>query len=282
MKTLSSIASVRTWCSTQRGKIVFVPTMGALHAGHLALIRHARSLAGSTGRVAVSIFVNPTQFAPGEDFKKYPRDAKRDASLCREAGVDLLFTPEAAKMYPADASTRIEENLVSQPLCGAQRPGHFSGVCTIVAKLFLILRPDIAVFGEKDWQQLVVLRRMVRDLNFPIRLVGHPIVREADGLALSSRNRYLSSTERAAAPEIFATLKAAKKRVSDGEKNIPALRRFVISRLKKIPNVKLDYAEIVDAESLQPLNKASRAILAVAVKLGKTRLIDNIKLPLRA
>lgn len=256
--------------------------MGALHAGHLALIRHARSLAGSTGRVAVSIFVNPTQFAPGEDFKKYPRDAKRDASLCREAGVDLLFTPEAAKMYPADASTRIEENLVSQPLCGAQRPGHFSGVCTIVAKLFLILRPDIAVFGEKDWQQLVVLRRMVRDLNFPIRLVGHPIVREADGLALSSRNRYLSSTERAAAPEIFATLKAAKKRVSDGEKNIPALRRFVISRLKKIPNVKLDYAEIVDAESLQPLNKASRAILAVAVKLGKTRLIDNIKLPLRA
>ncbi|MFV0336730.1 MAG: pantoate--beta-alanine ligase [Chthoniobacterales bacterium] len=286
MKKLSGIDSVRIWRSKQRGKIVLVPTMGALHSGHLALIRRAKSLAGPDGCVVVSIFVNPTQFGPNEDFKKYPRDLQRDLKLCREAGVELVFSPSVEKIYSADASTMIEETQVSEPLCGSGRPGHFSGVCTIVAKLFLILSPDVAIFGEKDWQQLVVLRRMVRDLNFPVRIVSHQIVREVDGLAMSSRNQYLTAPQRTAAPEIYAALQAVKKRAQAGEKKISSLRRFLISRLKKISAAEIEYAEILEAETLQPLQSSgkkssSQAIAAVAVKLGNTRLIDNIRFTLR-
>ena len=251
--------------------------MGALHEGHLALIRRARVLAGGEGTVTVSIFVNPTQFGPKEDFSRYPRPIKEDAALCREAGVDLLFTPTAEAMYAPDHSTWVDEGLLSGVLCGASRPGHFRGVCTVVSKLFNILGPDIAVFGKKDAQQLAIVRRMVRDLNFPVKIVGLDTVRESDGLALSSRNRYLTPEEREQAPILRQALLSARKAWSEG--CTPAkLRQRVVSAIEKAPLTAIDYVEVCDAETLGAPGPNSKGLLiAVAVFFGKTRLIDNLE-----
>lgn len=251
--------------------------MGALHRGHAELIRRARALAGRDGSVVVSIFVNPTQFGPKEDFSSYPRPEKADLALCREMGADAVFLPPVEEMYSLDASVFVDESRLSNGLCGASRPGHFRGVCTVVAKLFLIVQPDIAVFGEKDWQQLAVLRRMARDLNFPIRIVGHPTIREPDGLAVSSRNAYLTPEERAVAPGFFAALKAAAARKSPA-----AILREAERRVAKIPGARLDYVSLVDSETLEPARNLSReTTLAAAVFLGRARLIDNIQIPPR-
>lgn len=246
--------------------------MGALHAGHAALIRRARQLAGRSGTVVVSIFVNPTQFGPKEDFSRYPRPWKNDLAVCRTGGVDGVFAPGPEEMYREGHSVFVDESVLSLPLCGASRPGHFRGVCTVVAKLFLILQPDSAVFGEKDWQQLAVIRRMVRDLNLPVRVVGFPTVREADGLAVSSRNTYLTPGERALAPRIAAALREAAGAATCGS-ILQRGRRL----LEKIPGARVDYLELVDAETLAPARSFRRPLrLATAVFLGRTRLIDNV------
>ena len=256
--------------------------MGALHEGHAALIRRARRVAGAKGSVVVSIFVNPTQFGPKEDFDRYPRTFLQDRTLCLREGVDLLFHPPAGEMYAGDASISVHESSLSMGLCGASRPGHFDGVCTVVAMLFQIVRPDIALFGEKDWQQLAIIRRMVRDLRIPIKVMGFSTVREEDGLALSSRNRLLTPEERSLAPRIYQALTAAVMEREAGELSVVKLRRRLIADLAAIPGAEVDYAEIVDAGSLRPLKKldgqsSSRAL--VAVRLGSVRLIDNIDLP---
>lgn len=275
MKILKTIPQVRPWRNSAASKTVLVPTMGALHHGHATLIRLARKTAGPLGRVLVSIFVNPAQFGPKEDFASYPRPLRADLDLCHKNGADAVFHPAAAEMYAGDASVSVEETSLSTTLCGRSRPGHFRGVCTVVAKLFLITSPTHAVFGEKDWQQLVILRRMVRDLNFPITIVPCPTVREFDGLAASSRNSYLNSQERLFTPDIHLSLKAAATRRTPSQV-VEAARKGI----SKIPGVHIDYIEAVDAESLQPLrNRRSGGRLAVAVYLGKTRLIDNIPLP---
>ena len=257
--------------------MVLVPTMGALHDGHAALVRRARKLAGKRGNVIVSIFVNPIQFGPNEDFSKYPRSLSKDLEICRTCGADLVFKPSAEQMYYEDRSVFVDESSLSHRLCGASRPGHFRGVCTVVAKLFLTLRPEVAVFGEKDWQQLAIIRRMVRDLNFSIRIVGHPTIREPDGLAMSSRNNYLTAEERSVAPKIYAALRAAAAGRQVGD-ILKAGRR----RIRDIPGARIDYLELVDAETIQPVKDFRRPMrLAVAVFLGKARLIDNIAIPPR-
>ncbi len=255
--------------------VVLVPTMGALHGGHLSLIRRARKLAGTRGTVMASIFVNPTQFGPGEDFSRYPRPFSRDRRLCLEAGVDVIFHPQPADIYPVDFSTYVNEERLSAGLCGRARPGHFRGVCTVVLKLFNILQPDAAVFGEKDYQQAAVIRRMVRDLNVPVRIVTAPTVREADGLALSSRNSYLSPEERAQAPVIRRALLMAR----DAASARPAgLEKLVRRELAKAPLARIDYVEALDAETLEQPGRSTRGlVIACAVFFGRTRLIDNIR-----
>lgn len=286
MKAIRLPASVAQVCREAPRPLVLVPTMGALHEGHLALIRQARSLADqggggqSRGSVVVSLFVNPTQFGPKEDFSQYPRTLEEDTEKCRSAGVDFLFTPEAAGMYAADHSVWVDEEQLSGVLCGASRPGHFRGVCTVVTKLFNLIAPDIALFGEKDAQQLAIIRRLVRDLDFQVKIVGAPTVREPDGLALSSRNRYLSAEERAQAP----VLREALLQAAEAHKRTPlapeALKALVVERIGRAPLAKIDYVEVVDAESLGPPSSASaRWLVALAVFFGKTRLIDNITLP---
>jgi pantoate--beta-alanine ligase len=255
---------------------VLVPTMGALHAGHVSLIRQARENAGAEGEVVVSIFVNPLQFEPGSDFSHYPRPQLADEAVCRAEAVDLIFRPAPNEMYFDDRSTFVEETSLSQRLCGASRPGHFRGVTTVVTKLFHLLAPDAAVFGEKDFQQLAIVRRMIRDLDFPIEILAGPTVRELDGLALSSRNQYLSERERAQAPVIrTALLKAAESPERSAEKVLGLVRRTI----EAAPLARIDYAEIVGADDLQPrLTIMPRTLLAVAVFFGRTRLIDNILL----
>jgi pantoate--beta-alanine ligase len=252
--------------------------MGALHHGHLALVSEARKLAGRNGTVVVSIFVNPTQFGPTEDFAAYPRPVHRDRMLCRNAGVDLLFMPPVEEMIFPDASVFVhEEDHLSSVLCGRSRPGHFRGVCTVVAKLFHIVDPDIAIFGEKDWQQLAILRRMARDLFFRVKIVGYPIVREPDGLAVSSRNVYLSDAERETAPGFCLALRQAV------QKSTPAaIEREAVRLLSRLPGCRVDYVQVVDSESLQPAkNLRKPTTLAGAIFLGRTRLIDNIQIPIR-
>ena len=261
----------------QGQKTVLVPTMGYYHAGHESLVRHARSVGD---KVVVSLFVNPAQFGPSEDLEAYPRDFERDCALLRACGVDVLFAPEPESMYAPDHATWVEVPRLAGTLCGVSRPIHFRGVCTVVLKLFMLTQPRVAVFGEKDWQQLAIIRRMVRDLNVPVEIVGQPIVREADGLALSSRNVYLTSEERAVAPQIHASLRMAADLVAAGE-NSPAriadaIRSFWRERL---PGGAEDYIALVDPESLEPLESLDSASLcAVAVRLGKARLIDNMLL----
>lgn len=278
MKVLRAPGSLRRYRRQVSGPVVLVPTMGALHRGHLALIRRGRKLAARGGTLVVSIFVNPTQFGPSEDYAAYPRPLARDLGLCREAGVDAVFGPSAETMYAADASVRVVETRLSTILCGASRPGHFNGVCTVVAKLFNLVRPDAAVFGCKDWQQLVVVRRMARDLDFPVRVIGHPTVRDRDGLALSSRNAYLNLEQRAAAPGIFAALREARAAVRHGEDSVAEVRRALLRDLRRIPGAAVDYAEVLTRDSLLPLKKINVPVtMAVAVRLGRARLVDNIQ-----
>ena len=256
--------------------VALVPTMGALHAGHLALVDRARREVGRRGIVVVSIFVNPLQFGPKEDLSRYPRPLRRDLALCREHGVDHVFHPDAAGMYAPGRSVFIDESLLTGSLCGRSRPGHFSGVCTVVAKLFNLVRPTVAVFGEKDYQQLAIIRQMVRDLNFPLRIVGHEIVREPDGLALSSRNVYLTPEERAQVTVLRRALRRVRERADAGERSTARLRQMLARELATAPLARVDYAEIVDAADLQPVKTLERpALAALAVFFGRTRLIDN-------
>jgi pantoate--beta-alanine ligase len=254
-------------------RIAVVPTMGALHEGHLALLRAARARADI---VILTIFVNPTQFGPNEDLAKYPRDEAGDIAKARACGIDLAFCPDASTMYPPGAQTFVEVRELSQPMCGARRPGHFAGVATIVTKLFHITKPHLAVFGEKDFQQLAIIRRMVRDLDFGIEILGVPIVREADGLALSSRNAYLSADERRAALSLSKGLAAAEARFAAGERDVAALLAAARAPIDAEPIMRLDYLELRDADELTPIETVTRrAVLAVAAFAGTTRLIDN-------
>src|SRR4051812_30818689 len=258
---------------------MLVPTMGALHRGHGELISLARQVAGTDGEVVVSIFVTPLQFAPGGDYDKYPRPEADDDEFCREAGVDLLFRPSAAEMYAPDFSVSVEETVLANTLCGRSRPGHFRGVCTVVTKLFHLLSPDAAVFGEKDFQQLAIIRRMVRDLNFPVEIIGAPTVREADGLACSSRNQYLNETERAQAAVLQRSLQGARRRAKAGTTSTRELLQAAREMVATAPLARIDYLEIVNAETLQPVTEAGPgSLIAVAAFFGKTRLIDNLRL----
>ena len=274
MRTLGTLAETATFRATARSPVVLVPTMGALHAGHAALIDAARARAGTSGTVVVSIFVNPTQFGPNEDLAKYPRTFEVDLALCKAHGADAVFAPTADEMYRIGDSTFVDETELARGLCGASRPGHFRGVCTVVAKLFNIIRPAAAVFGEKDYQQLAVIRRMARDLFFGIEIIGHPTVREADGLALSSRNRYLSADERRRAAAFPAALSAAAQE-TETAKILAKATDLIIEGTGSTPQ----YVEVIDAETLEPLTVLNRpAVLAAAVKIGETRLIDNVRL----
>jgi len=255
---------------------VLVPTMGALHKAHGELTKVARERAGADGEVAVSIFVNPLQFEPGSDYERYPRPEKADEDFCRDAGVDLLFRPSIEEMYFDDRSTFVEEISLSSVLEGKSRPGHFRGVCTVVAKLFNVLTPDAAVFGEKDFQQLAIVRRMVRDLNFNIDIIAVPTVREEDGLACSSRNQYLNLEEQKQATVLHKALLAAANASEKSARGIVDLARKMIG---EAPLARIDYVELVDAETLQPVEMVRpNSLLALAVFFGKTRLIDNILL----
>ncbi len=267
---------MKTWSETVRARglrIGFVPTMGYFHEGHLALMRRARELAD---KVVVSLFVNPIQFGPREDFKTYPRDLERDARLAEEVGVDVLFVPEIEEMYPPDFQTVVEVTELSKPLCGARRPGHFRGVTTVVLKLFNIVKPHLAVFGLKDYQQYLVIRQMVRDLNLEVEIVGHPTVREKDGLAMSSRNVYLSPEERASATCLYQALKLAEEKIRAGEREVSRLEeelsRFILSH----PHTRIDYIEFCNPETLAPVHRIEGPVLlALAVFVGPARLIDN-------
>jgi pantoate--beta-alanine ligase len=253
--------------------------MGALHKAHLELVRVARERAGKDGEVAVSIFVNPLQFEPGSDYECYPRPEKADEDFCRDAGVDLLFRPASAEMYLEDRSTFVEETSLSGVLEGKSRPGHFRGVCTVVAKLFDILAPDAAIFGEKDFQQLAIVRRMVRDLNFKIDIIAVPTVREEDGLACSSRNQYLTTEERKQATILRKALLKGGDMARAGETKAARIVSAVRETIGQAPLARIDYVDLVDADGFQPLELVkANSLLAIAVFFGKTRLIDNILL----
>jgi len=256
--------------------IGFVPTMGALHEGHLSLVRLARE---RTGKVVVSIFVNPAQFGPQEDFARYPRQPEKDAEMLKSAGCDLLFLPDVETIYPPGHTAFVEPGGPAEGLEGALRPGHFRGVATVVSALFNLVRPDVAVFGKKDAQQLAVIRRMVRDLHFPVDIVAGETVREADGLALSSRNAYLTPEERRAAPVLSKALRAAGQAIAAGERRGDEVRRVMREILESKPLARTEYAEVVDAETFQPVDTlAGGLVLPLAVRLGGTRLIDNFQL----
>ena len=254
-------------------RIAVVPTMGALHDGHLTLLRAAR---GRADVVILTIFVNPTQFAPTEDLARYPRDEAGDLAKARSCGIDLAFCPDAAAMYPPNAQTFVEVRELAKPLCGASRPGHFAGVATVVTKLFHATLPHLAVFGEKDYQQLAIIRRMVRDLDFDIEIASVPIVREADGVALSSRNAFLAPDQRIAARGLSAGLAAAEAALAAGERSAPRLVALARAPLDAEPLVRVDYVELRDADELTPIEVVDRrAVLAIAAFVGTTRLIDN-------
>lgn len=276
MQIVSSIEELRSIIKWWRGEghsIGLVPTMGYLHEGHKSLIVKAVS---ENDRVVVSDFVNPTQFGPNEDLSSYPRDLNRDAALCEEAGADVVFHPEPEEMYDKGSCTFVDMDSLTKGLCGKTRPTHFRGVCTVVSKLFHIVTPDRAYFGQKDAQQLAVVRRMVRDLNFGISIVGCPIVREEDGLAMSSRNTYLSPKEREAALVLHKSLEIAEGMAKSGEQDAGKLISAIVKSIKSEPLARIDYVELVDAETLEPVKTVKAPILAaIAVYIGKTRLIDN-------
>ena len=303
MQIVSSIAAMQRRAGKWRRagtRIGFVPTMGYLHAGHLSLVRRARQAVGKSGKVVVSIYVNPTQFAPTEDLSKYPRDLKRDLKLLRELKVDVVFTPSDAEMYPwwgeapdepglattarGDArptsfSTYVVEEKLSQPMEGASRPTHFRGVTTVVAKLFNLVLPNVAVFGQKDFQQAAVIKRMVADLNFPVKIIVAPTLRERDGLAMSSRNKFLDSEQRAQAVILFHALQAAKAAVKKKPVSAAHLKADLKEFITAAPLARLDYVEFFDPETLEPAKQVKRGTqMALAVFFGKTRLIDNAQL----
>jgi pantoate--beta-alanine ligase len=284
METVATAAALRDAVAAARAagrRVGLVPTMGALHAGHLALVEAARreTAGGRPGLVVASVFVNPTQFGPHEDFARYPRQPEKDSAMLVQAGCDLLFMPAVETIYPPGATTTIDVAGVSAGLEGAERPGHFRGVATVVSALFHLVAPDVAVFGEKDAQQLAVLRRLVRDQHFPVEIVGHPIVREADGLALSSRNAYLTPEERRAAAVLFRTLERARRTIAAGEREAEPLKRLLRASLAEEPLAVVDYAEVVDAETFQPVPVlAGRIVIPLAVRFGRTRLLDNLQL----
>jgi len=287
--------AARSW--NRRGvRVGFVPTMGYLHAGHLSLVREARRRAGKNGKVVVSIYVNPTQFAPTEDLAKYPRDLKRDLKLCRDTGVDVVFTPNDAEMYPSETGSRrcesaddprfdkrgytcVVEEKLSRTMEGAARPTHFRGVTTVVAKLFNLVLPDVAVFGQKDFQQAAIIKRMVADLNFPVKIIIAPTVREADGLAMSSRNKFLDAEQRAQAVILFHSLQAASLAVKAKPVSAARLKADLKEFITAAPLARLDYVEFFDPETLVPFAQVKRGTqMALAVFFGKTRLIDNGRL----
>ena len=274
LRTLDDLASERA----SRGgmNVALVPTMGALHDGHLALVRAGRTAAE---RVIASVFVNPTQFGPREDYARYPRQPEKDAELLAAAGCDFLFLPEAETVYPPGHATFVDPQGAALGLEGDRRPGHFRGVATVVAALFQLVSPDVAVFGEKDAQQLAVVRQMARDLHLPVRIQGHPIVRSTDGVALSSRNAYLSPEERRAAAVLYRTLQAARSLVEVGARHAAPLREVMFAGLASEPLCQPEYAEVVDADTFQPLDRLrGRVVLPVAARFGVTRLLDNLHL----
>lgn len=276
MRVVKSVKEVRDavkeW-KAQGLSVGFVPTMGYLHEGHESLIKKAVK---DNDRVVVSIFVNPMQFGPTEDLDKYPRDLERDSKLCENAGANLIFHPEKEEMYFEDFSSYVDINGLSDELCGKSRPIHFRGVCTVVTKLFNIVNPDRAYFGEKDAQQLAIIRRFVRDLNIDIEIIGCPIIREEDGLAKSSRNTYLSKEERQAALILSQSLNLAKDAINSGEGNSSVVIDIISNSIKKEPLAKIDYIEVVDSLSMKPVKTIEKSVLvAIAVYIGKTRLIDN-------
>ena len=274
MRIIRTIAEAQAQPHAKRR--VLVPTMGALHKAHGEMVRVAREHAGHDGEVALSIFVNPLQFEPGSDYERYPRPEKTDEEFCRNAGVDFLFRPSVAEMYAEDRSVFVEESSLSSTLEGKSRPGHFRGVCTVVAKLFNILSADVALFGEKDFQQLVIVRRMVRDLNFKTNIIAVPTLREEDGLACSSRNQYLSLEERKQATVLHKALRAA---ANAGNKSAREIVDLVSKVIGESPLARIDYVELVDTETLQQVETIRpNSLLALAVFFGKTRLIDNIRL----
>lgn len=276
MKIIETVEEMKKFSEEMREKkktIGFVPTMGYLHEGHLSLVRRARN---ENDVVVVSIFVNPTQFGPNEDYERYPRDFERDRKLLEKENVDCIFHPSVEEMYPPDFSTYVEETKLSKHLCGRSRPGHFRGVCTVVTKLFNIVKPHRAYFGQKDAQQFRVLRRMVRDLNMDVEMIECPIVREPDGLAMSSRNVYLSPEERQQALSLYQSLKIAENLYLNGERDAEKIKEEMIKHLSRFDKVKIDYVEIVDEETLEPVEKIDRkVIVAVAAWVGNARLIDN-------
>ena len=277
MQVHTTIADLSRWRANAGVPVGFVPTMGFLHAGHLSLIRRARA---ENASVVVSIFVNPTQFGPGEDFQRYPRDLNRDLGLIESAQVDAVFTPTVDEMYPPGSSTVVEVESLSGILEGASRPGHFRGVATVVCTLFHLVQPHRAYFGEKDYQQLLVIQRMVRDLQMPVEVIGCPTVREPDGLAMSSRNVYLSPPERAAAATLSGVLSDAKRLFQGGVRDALTLQNSVQSLLAAEPLIRIDYVAVVQPHTLQPLTTLGPdgAVICLAVWLGKTRLIDNLRL----
>lgn len=279
MQVARTKEELRAFLAPVRGRrLVLVPTMGALHEGHASLLRQARELAGGQGIVVASVFLNPVQFDNASDLATYPRTPESDLAVCEACGVDVVFMPTPEVMYCEDRSIRLEETHLSTVLCGARRPGHFAGVCMVVTKLFNLVQPTDAVFGKKDYQQLAILRRLVRDLDIPVRLHGAEIVRGEDGLALSSRNVRLTPEHRAAAPAIRRSLLEASRSYRAG-KPAAEVCAAVVSALEAIPGVRVDYAELVDAETLHPQADESRlALLAVAAYFGEVRLIDNIEL----
>jgi len=276
MRVIESPGEMTAWSreiGRQGHSVALVPTMGYFHAGHLALMERAGRLAD---KKVVSLFVNPKQFGPGEDLDRYPSDPARDIELARSKGVDVLFAPTASSMYEPEFSTSVHVAGVSEGYCGASRPGHFDGVATVVAKLFNIVQPGFAVFGEKDWQQLAVIRRMTADLNLPVEIVAHPTVREEDGLAMSSRNTYLSPEERRQATCLYRSLQLARQLVGEGERNPSRLVEEVRRFLATIPAASVDYVAIVDGRNLLDIPVVDRySLLLLAVRIGSTRLIDN-------
>lgn len=276
MRLITTAKEMLAWSRAERRagrRVAFVPTMGALHEGHLSLLREGKQRAD---RLALSIYVNPTQFGPAEDLSRYPRDLEGDLEKAEKEETDAVFVPSDAEMYPQGSQTFVSVEGLAQFLCGASRPGHFRGVATVVAQLFHVVEPDVAIFGEKDYQQLALIRRMARDLAFPVEIVGAPIVREPDGLAMSSRNRYLSPEERRAALSLSASLAEARRIVEGGESE----SERILARIREIVGaagiLRLDYAAVVDAQTLEDLPRLDPpAVIALAAFVGKTRLIDN-------
>jgi pantoate--beta-alanine ligase len=280
IKKSKLMASTSELLKSKGEKIGLVPTMGCLHKGHISLIERART---ECTKVIVSIFVNPMQFGPEEDFARYPRNFKTDCSFCQKAGVDYIFFPSTDEMYEKDYKTFIEVRDLGDVMCGTARPGHFKGVCTVVLKLFNIIRPNIAYFGQKDYQQLVIIRKMTKDLNAPMEIAECPTAREEDGLAISSRNKYLSSDERKNAAVLYQSLKLAKELIINGQKNLEIVRKAALEKLESNPFVsKIDYFDFRDKNMLYEIKridqKPAGTLIASAIWMGKTRLIDNILL----